>query len=86
MKYYLKPHVTDEMLQAVGFEILTNSWGHKFASRGNGDKELFIALNEKCDFTFGLRYVEFAYKFFNNYSVRNYIQDLIKLEYVLEVR
>lgn len=77
MKYYLKPHVTEEMLKAVGFE--------KFGEYNHGktyerdvniwdDNTLFLdnetRLLEVIGYEFGLKF---------------YIQDLIKLGYV-EVR
>lgn len=51
MKYYLKPHVTDKMLKAVGFEIISNLWGYKWAVRNpfsDGD-ELTIVLHKFDD-------------------------------------
>ena len=77
-KYYLKDHVTDEMLQSVGFEITTNSWGYKWAVR-NAFENSSIAITLH-DMGSDYRLVTAVTR---NY--KKYIKDLIDLDYV-EVR
>ena len=83
MTYYLKDHVTDEMLVAVGFEIITNSWGYKWAVRNpfEDTKTVAITLHNivpseyRCVFTFPF-----------NAEITDKIKDLIELGYVEEMK
>lgn len=81
MKYYLKDHVTDEMLQAVGFGIISNKWGYKWAVRKpfSDGEELTITLHRGGDDYRGI------YTHPYDKDVTPIIQDLIQLGYV-EVR
>lgn len=92
MKYYLKPHITDEMLIAVGFvkddEYEPIIWFDrdclKFRDEDLADDTLIVAT-EHCDKRrerlFMFNYPQ--YRFDDN--IEDYIQDLIDLDYV-EVR
>ena len=80
MKYYLKPHVTDEMLQAVGFVIISNSWGYKWAVR-NPSQDDSISINLDNIYDDKMLIVGFPY----DSDVTPIIKDLIDLNYV-EVR
>ena len=80
MKYYLKPHVTDEMLKAVGFKIVSNSWGYKWAIR-NPSQVDSISINLDNISDDKMLIVGFPYE----RDVTSLIQDLIDLGYV-EVR
>ena len=78
-KYYLKDHVTDEMLRGVGFGIITNSWGYKWAVR-NWFKNTGVSITlHNFDDSDYLKIVSFAR------NPRKPIKDIIKLDYV-EVR
>ena len=78
-KYYLTDNVTEEMLQAVGFEIVKNSWGYKWAVR-NWFKNTGVSITlHNLDDSDYLKIVSFAR------NPRKPIKDIIKLDYV-EVR
>lgn len=93
MKYYLKPHVTDEMLQAVGFVKDEESppmivWFDrdclKFKEFDLADDFLIVAtehFDKIRERLFMFNYPQ--YRFDDN--IEDYIQDLIDLGYV-EVR
>lgn len=92
MKYYLKPHVTDEMLQAVGFvkddEEILNTWFERDCL-DNKDEELaddfLIVATKHCDKT-KERLLMFNYPHCHfDEDIEDYIKDLIDLDYV-EVR
>lgn len=85
-KYYLNANVTDKMLESAGFTVTNGIYGYEFASRKSKDRDLYIALSEKCYSTFGVRYIEFSSRFYDRYSVRPYIMDLIKLGFVTVIK
>lgn len=88
MKYYLKPHVTDEMLEAVGF-VKASEYPIRTYIRSIGvycdvqkeNETLYVSLEENYPYC---REV-----FFNgnwlDLNIEDYIKDLIDLCYV-EVR
>lgn len=83
MKYYLKSHVTDEMLEAVGF-YKYGSCFRRDTKRGCIEVWLYDRLldelvRDKSTYT--------GFKYSNEYkhNVKKHIQDLIDLGYV-EVR
>lgn len=96
MKYYLKPHVTDEMLKAVGFVITDNSYNN-----GIGFESYFEALrrfSERYEVVLQNREKPLAIyiydwrdnmylneTFGDDVDVSRFIKDLINLGYV-EVR
>lgn len=83
MKYYLKPHVTAEMLEAVGFRLCedtpSNIEDEDYIRDVNDDIQVYISLG----FSGYNKQVLNAYG--DNRLVEDYIQDLIDLDYV-EVR
>lgn len=80
MKYYLKSHVTEEMLKAVGFVIISNSWGYKWAIRNPSQVDsISITLDNISDYK--MLIVGFPYE----RDVTSLIKDIIDLGYV-EVR
>ena len=80
MKYYLKDHVTDEMLVAVGFGIIKNTYGYKWAVKNRfKDDCILITLHNVGDNYRGV--CTYPY----DKDVTPIIQDLIQLGYV-EVR
>lgn len=88
-KYYLKKHVTDEMLQAVGFvkddEYVSEIWFDRDCLK-NKDEDLaddfLIVATKHCDkrkerlFMFNYPHCHF------DEDIEDYIQDLIDLGYV----
>lgn len=91
-KYYLKEHVTDEMLQAVGFvkddEEILNTWFDRDCLK-NKDEDLaddvLIVATKHCNKT-KERLFQFNYPHCHfDDDIEDYIQDLIQLDYV-EVR
>lgn len=70
MKYYLKPHVTDEMLKAVGFSIFSE---RKVRSCGNICAWIFIENSTLTVIHIDKNII---------LDVSSYIQDLIDLDYV----
>ena len=82
-KYYLKDHVTDEMLVAAGFKIITNSWGYKWGIRKNKHHQgVGITLHEKG---MPIHIVDYSFDD-KELNIENYIQDLIELGYVEEMK
>lgn len=98
MKYYLKPHVTNEMLEAVGFVITDNAYRGDFgfafencfeAVRKFDERyEVILQDREKPLMVYVYDKQEKMYlseMFGDDVDVSSYIQDLIDLNYV-EVR
>lgn len=83
MKYYLKPHVTDEMLKAVGFRLCedtpSNIEDEDYIRDVNDDIQVYISLG------FSGYNKQVLNSYGDNRLVEDYIQDLIELDYV-EVR
>ena len=93
MKYYLKDHVTDEMLVAVGFKkqlghLLGDSsakWVSYTRKTENLDVELYI-MTDIINYEPYMKYDRLIEdNFGNEIDLEKYIQDLIQLGYV-EVR
>ena len=84
MKYYLKDHVTDEMLQAVGF--MKDRHDDFYRRAGRGDIVIY-KYNKGIDKLMFDRYTYTGYKYANEYrhDVKRHIKDLLDLNYV-EVR
>lgn len=84
MKYYLKPHVTDEMLKAVGF--VKDRHGDHYRNTKRGEINIYKWSREIDENVYD-RYTYTGYKYANEYRhiVKKHIKDLIDLDYV-EVR
>lgn len=75
-KYYLKPHVTHEMLKEVGFEFFNNYYMRNYTAEATPEN-IFIGYMS--------RHISFNYPEYLIEDLPRYIQDLINLDYV-EVR
>ena len=95
-QYKLKDHVTDEMLVAVGFKITDNSYGQvgfesNFESIRKVDEDYDLVIQDRTKKNMEI----LAYKvtsawyedpYDNKLDVEDYIQDLIELGYVEEMK
>ena len=90
MKYYLKDNVTDEMLEAVGFEIHhKEDIRFKYALKNyhnfnDCEEEIFISLGKDEGILKIYKMIKWN-ELYKEDDITSYIQDLIKLDYV-EVR
>ena len=95
MKYKLKEHVTDEMLEAVGFEITDNAYRGDFGFAFENCFEAIRKFDERYELIFQDRekpLIVYVYdkqeKYYlnelhgDNVDVSKYIQNLIDLDYV----
>lgn len=84
MKYYLKDHVTDEMLIAVGF--VKDRHGDMYRKTSRGEISIY-RYNRSLDKLMYDSSTYTGYKYANEYrhDVKRHIKDLIEKDYV-EVR